>query len=387
MGLQAARGSIRIAAHENTLQHLALSRYKGIRVPVPVMILPHRVLSRLVILLLAPAFACAQAGQENPPSCATCHVQGRTQPTTEMAHALETGEQDHILIEHPLITATFGRYSYRIERKGDQSLYSVTDGTDTVTMPIRAAMGDSSSLGQTFILEKDGKLYESRMSWFRELNGLGPTIGQQSSHPASLIEAAGRLLSKDHAMGCFGCHATNAVSDQQLTLDTMIPGVQCSHCHEATEDHLAALIKQSGKPVVPAALGKLINMSAEQASNFCGGCHRTWSDVVVHEDYDIGNVRFQPYRLWSSRCYDPDDRRISCLACHDPHVALTTQLTDYDAKCQACHGGGKPGAKACRVSQHNCASCHMPKIDVPGAHFKFTDHRIQVVKANQQFIP
>jgi hypothetical protein len=338
-------------------------RYAGIKesvAPVPVMSLPDRVLSRLVILFLAPAFACAQAGQESSISCAGCHVEGRTQPATEMAHALETGEQDHILIEHPLITATFGRYSYRIERKGDQSLYSVTDGTDTVTMPIRAAMGVSSSLGQTYILEKDGKLYESRMSWFHELNGLGPTIGQQSSHPANIIEAAGQLLSKDDAMRCFGCHATNAVSGQQLTLDKMTPGVQCSHCHEASEDHLAALIKQSGQPIVPAALAKLLDMSAEQASNFCGGCHRTWSDVVVHEDYDIGNVRFQPYRLWSSRCYDPDDKRISCLACHDPHVALNTQLTDYDAKCQACHGGGKPGAKACRVSRHNCASCHMP---------------------------
>jgi hypothetical protein len=87
-----------------------------------------------------------------------------------MAHALETVEQARILIDHPLLTATYGKYSYRIERKGDQSLYSVTDGTATITMPIRWALGASSALGQTYILEKDGKFYESRMSWFRELN-------------------------------------------------------------------------------------------------------------------------------------------------------------------------------------------------------------------------
>jgi Cytochrome c554 and c-prime len=348
---------------------------------------PARFLSRLLIVFLGPACVWAQAGGEGPTPCAKCHVEGRTQPATEMAHALETAGQDHILTDHPLLTATYGKYSYRIESKGDQSLYSVSDGTGTVTMPIRAAMGVSSALGQTYILEKDGKYYESRMSWFRELKALGPTLGQQSTHPANLVEAAGQLLSQDDAMRCFGCHATNAVSDQHLTLDTMIPGVQCSHCHEATEEHLAALVEGSGKPVVPAALAKLRDLSAEQAANFCGRCHRTWSDVVVHEDYDIGNVRFQPYRLWSSRCYDPDDARISCLACHDPHIEPSTRLADYDAKCQSCHGGGKPGAKACRVSKHNCASCHMPKTEIPGAHFKFTDHRIRVVKANERFVP
>ena len=48
-------------------------------------------------------------------------------------------------------------------------------------MPIRWALGASSAMGQTYILEKDGELYESRMSWFRELNGLGPTLGGGNS--------------------------------------------------------------------------------------------------------------------------------------------------------------------------------------------------------------
>jgi hypothetical protein len=339
------------------------------------------------LLLFVPAFVWAQAGPESSTPCAKCHIEGRTQPATDMAHALETVEQDRILSDHPLLTVTYGKYSYRIERKGDQSLYSVTDGTATITMPIRWAMGVSSALGQTYILENDGKFYESRMSWFRELKRLGPTLGQQNTHPTDLNEAAGQLLSADDTVRCFGCHATDAVSGKQLTLDKMTPGVQCSHCHEATETHVAALVKGSDKPVVPAALANLSDLSAEQASNFCGRCHRTWSDVVVRQDYDIGNVRFQPYRLWSSVCYDPDDARISCLACHDPHTELSTQPADYDAKCQACHGGGKAGAKACRVSRHNCASCHMPKTEIPGAHYKFTDHRIRIVKANEHFLP
>ena len=45
----------------------------------------------------------------------------------------------------------------------------------------------------------------------------------------------------------------------------------------------------------------------------------------------------------------------------------------------------KPGAKACPVAKTNCVSCHMPKLDLPGAHYKFTDHRIRIVKPNEPY--
>jgi hypothetical protein len=349
------------------------------------MTLHDRVVSRLLLLLVAPAIVWAQGGPENSTACAKCHAEGRTQPATDMAHALESVEQARILIDHPLITATNGKYSYRIERKGDQSLYSVTDGAATITMPIRWAMGASAALGQTFILEKDGKFYESRMSWFRELSGLGPTLGGRTTYPADLNEAAGRLLNQDEERRCFGCHATEAVAGKQLTLDKMTPGVQCGHCHESTEAHVAAMARGSGKAAVPPGLANLRNLSAEQASNFCGQCHRTWVEILMQEDHSLNNIRFQPYRLWGSLCYDPDDARISCLACHDPHTEPSAQPTDYDAKCEACHGGGKVKAKACPVSKNDCVSCHMPKIELPGAHHKFTEHRIRIVKPNEPY--
>ena len=141
----------------------------------------------------------------------------------------------------------------------------------------------------------------------------------------------------------------------------------------------------SGKAAVPAGLGDLRDFTAENVSNFCGRCHRTWAEVLVEEDRSINNIRFQPYRLWGSKCYDPDDARISCVACHDPHKEFSVQAADYDAKCQTCHGGGKVEAKACPVSKNNCVSCHMPKIELPGAHYKFSDHRIRIVKPNEPY--
>ena len=254
-----------------------------------------------------------------------------------------------------------------------------------MTMPIRWAMGASSAIGQTYVLEKDGELYESRVSYFSELNGLAPTLGSEGSTPSDINEAAGRLMGRDDKLRCFGCHATNATFGRQLTLDKMTPGVQCERCHDSAETHLAARLLDSFELEAQKDLSKLRGLSAEQVSNFCGQCHRTWEEIALQGNLSIANIRFQPYRLTGSRCYDADDPRISCLACHDPHHEVSSKPADYDAKCQSCHGGGEPGARACKVSAEKCVTCHMPKLELPGAHHKFSDHRIRIVKPNEQY--
>ena len=178
------------------------------------------------------------------------------------------------------------------------------------------------------------------------MNALAPTLGSEGSAPLDVKEAAGRLMSRDDKLRCFGCHATNATLGRQLTLDRMTPGVQCGRCHESIETHLSAMLLDSFELQAPMELSKLHGLSAEQASNFCGLCHRTWAEVALQGNPSIGNIRFQPYRLTGSKCYDVDDARISCLACHDPHHEVSNKSVDYDAKCKARHSGGKPGAKS-----------------------------------------
>ncbi|HLY63399.1 MAG TPA: multiheme c-type cytochrome [Terriglobia bacterium] len=305
------------------------------------------------------------------------------QPSTSMGRALETVEECTVLASHPVLTFKDGSYEYRIERRGDQSLYSVTlRGGTTLTMPVRWAMGASSAIGQTYILEKDGKLYESRVSYFRELDGLGLTMGALDSMPTNMEDAAGRLMGLDDKLQCFGCHATNATAGRQFTPGALSPGVQCDHCHGPSREHLAGMAVSGAQPV---KMKDLSALSTEQVSNFCGQCHRTWEEIMLLGRLDITDVRFQPYRLAGSKCYDAEDKRISCLTCHDPHQEVNKRAGDYDSKCQACHAGGKPEAKACKVAAKNCVTCHMPKIDLPGAHHKFSDHRIRIVKANEAF--
>lgn len=315
-------------------------------------------------------------------NCAECHpAQSRPHPATSMAHALESASECAILQTHPVLSFNAGQYSYRIERKGDQSIYSVSGGGQTFSAPIAWAFGLGAA-GQTYVFERNGDFYQTRVSYYRAINGLDLTMGAANLKPTNLVDAAGQLMDQDEKVACFGCHATNATRAKELTLDNMTPGVQCERCHGPSENHLAG-IKAGNKEL--AKMARLKSLSTEQVSNFCGQCHRTWEQIAASGKLGIVDIRFQPYRLTNSKCYDTDDARISCLACHDPHKEVDRIDSHYDSKCQSCHGGGKPSAVACKVAKQNCVACHMPKLELPGSHNKFTDHQIRIVRANEAY--
>jgi len=295
-----------------------------------------------------------------------------------MAHALESVEECTILKAHPLLTFQEGQYSYRIERIGTESNYSVSDGTQNETFPIRWAFGQGFA-GQTYVVEKGGEYYQSRVSFYRDTAALDLTLGAENIKPRTMDEAIGIPMKRSERVGCFGCHATNAVIAKQLVLEKMVAGVQCERCHGSSDNHLLG-IKQGNAKL--AAMPILKAFSAEQMATFCGQCHRTWDEIAASGKLGISNVRFQPYRLANSKCYNPEDRRISCVGCHDPHQEVDHETSHYDKKCLACHAGGKAGARACKVSSKSCTTCHMPKIEIPNSHHRFSDHEIRIVKAH-----
>ena len=297
-----------------------------------------------------------------------------------MAKALERPAESGVLRRHRGLTFQSGAYQYSITRQGEQSIYSVTDGKQTIAVPILYVFGQGKA-GQTYVLRHGGELYESRVSFYERVGGLDLTLGAPSAAPTSLEAALGRRMNQDDVRDCFGCHATAAVNGPKAQLDKLVPGVRCEACHGPGARHVAAVkagnLKQK-QIFNPAALG-----GDELNQEFCGACHRSASDVVTMPAAGgTGSVRFQPYRMFTSRCYS-DDRRISCTACHDPHADPEQAPEFYDAKCLACHqADGKGGAaRAPHPKQtRGCVSCHMPKVELPGSHFKFTDHQIRVVK-------
>jgi hypothetical protein len=326
------------------------------------------------LILPAAAFAAQPAGKI---TCATCHPQeARSQPKTAMGRGIELPDDQVTLKEHSKLTFESNGYKYLIERKDGVSTYTVSDGASSLALPIRYAFGVSS---QTFVFEHDGHFYESLVSYYPTAGGLAITMGSERLRPHNLLEAMGRQTSNDEIVACFGCHSSGGVSQGQLTLDSMKPGLDCEHCHVGAQAHLEAMALR--KPA--ATPKKLGEMSAEDTSNFCGQCHRTWDTVVRLRTWGEVNVRFQPYRLANSKCFLGNDRRIACTACHNPHANLVRDDASYDHNCLACHGqssvSGGVKLKSCPVAAAKCVSCHMPKMELPGSHSLFTDHQIRIV--------
>jgi hypothetical protein len=342
---------------------------------------------RISSLLCSVVLVCCAVASAEPKHaasiCGGCHQeQAISQPDTQMGRALQLPQDNTTLRAHPHLTFRHGTYSYVVETRDGKTTYTVSDGSSSISIPVLWAMG---AQAQTWVLEHGGRMYESMVSYYPSTQALDITVGDDHIVPTTLEEAIGRPLDDQGVTTCFGCHASHAIVDHKLNLASFKPGVDCEHCHVGAGTHFAAAMQADFSNVPPS----LAKMSSEDISDFCGQCHRTWELVVRAGWRGTANVRFQPYRLANSKCFDGADPRISCIACHDPHQKVSRNTAYYDGKCLACHSQAAslapPHAKVCPVAKSNCSSCHMPKVPFPGGHFIFTDHDIRVVKAGEAY--
>lgn len=327
-------------------------------------------------------------------ACAECHQsKSKAHAASAMAQALFAPADNPIFRANPQLAFRNGPWLYAIKPEGNRSIYTISDGKSSFSEPILWCFGLGHS-GQTYVIRHEGAYYETRVSFFSATKALDFTPGAPRNVPTTLSEAIGQRLSKPDTMACFNCHATVAPGTQRFDLEKFTPGIGCESCHGPGEKHIATMKANKDGEVADKAVFNPRSMHPDDLSQqFCGACHRSWETVMQMPDRaGISNVRFQPYRISNSRCYkDPDDRRISCTACHDAHEDPKHDAVFYDAKCTACHQT-KNGAAAktqtappCPTGQTQCVTCHMPKIEPPGVHFKFTDHWIRTVKTGENY--
>lgn len=319
-------------------------------------------------------------------TCKGCHSEiSKAQEMTPMYHAGSRAEGSEILKRFQNPAFVEPEFSYSLAYTPQAITFSASDKVNSSTSPVTWAFG-AGEYGQTYILQKEGTYTEARLSYFTSLNALNITPGQSDKTPQSAQEALGKRLDRETARQCFGCHTTAAVTSRTLESEKATPGVTCEACHGPGAAHVAAMKKNDEQD--PTYIMNPAHLASSDSVDFCGACHRTWADVEMEMPSNMGNarVRFQPYRLEMSRCWDKGGAaRITCLTCHDPHDPLVHQLGAYDAKCLACHAGraeakGGVAVKTCKVAGSSCVSCHMPKVSVPETHAVFTDHYIRVVR-------
>lgn len=350
------------------------------------------VLAALLSVPIAPPASSqpnllASQGFAGSAACASCHPAiHRTHGQTAMRAALLPPASERALALRVPIEGTVDGASYRIRKGPDGGYqYLVEFGGKRLEAPIRWAFGLGTA-GQTYVLEHQGALVESRVSYYDAVRGLDLTIGAANAKPTTVDEALGRTMSTADIRECFGCHALGVATGGDVQLTGIEFGVGCENCHGAAAAHVAA--RQKGD-LQSAKMPSLKGLESEEVNQLCGKCHRTWEDVMSLRIRGVNNVRFQPYRLTLSKCYDSSDARIGCVACHNPHENPASGAAAYDARCQACHAtqiaSGKAAA-ACRAGNTaQCSSCHMPKRELPGAHRAFTDHYIRVHRQGEPY--
>lgn len=322
-------------------------------------------------------------------SCEKCHANvTSSQSATSMAKAAFDPKGNPPDTDYSQMAYREGEYTARIVPQREGLYFSVSNRQGSLSAPIRWIFGRG-VMGQTFVLEYEGRYYESRASYYSKIRNLDLTIGHAKSVPTSLLAALGRPLPQAEIDKCFSCHTSEDIFSGKLNLEKVHPGITCENCHGPGSSHVAGMEGPHGQSAAGVNIFDPGELAPADINDFCGSCHRTTRDVLDSRIRDVRNIRFQPYRLENSRCYDPSDARITCIACHNPHRELNTDLASYDSKCLACHANGeqiaKNNAPACPKATRNCVSCHMPKLTLPGAHFAFTDHYIRVNHPDQPY--
>jgi hypothetical protein len=332
------------------------------------------------------------AGSE---ACASCHAaKAASQKNTPMAQNAMHADDSEILHSHPNMKFGVGRYRYEIKTDAKHSVYTLTDGTNTLTATLLWAFGVGRA-GQSYLFKKeDGKFYEARVTFFDTLKTIDFTPARGLTAPKDIEEAMYRPVGAAEIIRCFGCHTTASTIGETFDEKNLMLGVTCEACHGAGAKHVdsaRAAVLAGMTNEAPGAIFNPAKLNPADSVDFCGACHGTWWDTKLSGVKGVSTTRSQPYRLESSKCWGKGDARLTCMACHDPHLPLQTEASAYDGVCSSCHvtSGEKKTAthpgQPCPANTKNCVSCHMEKVYVPEMHYKFTDHRIRIVRANEEF--
>jgi predicted CXXCH cytochrome family protein len=338
-----------------------------------------------------------------PAACARCHaVKSGSQRTTAMANTLMPAGKSEILRSHTLMNFAVGSFHYEIQTGAKGSAYSVTGRDRTIAAPLLWAFG-TGRVGQSYLFKReDGHFYEARVTYFDTLHSLDFTPSRALAAPVDVEQAMYRPVDAAEIGRCFSCHSTAAVAGDRLDESKLIPGVTCEACHGPGAKHVATAEAANVAGAPETARGTIFNaaqLSPGDSVDFCGACHGTFWDVRLSGAKGVSTVKSQPYRLVESKCWGKGEARLTCTSCHNPHESVRRDAAAYDTVCLACHVTQiahqstdksteqtvEPRGASCSVGTKDCVSCHMPKVNVPEMHYKFTDHRIRIARTGDPY--
>ncbi len=297
---------------------------------------------------------------------------------------------------------------YTIEHRGGSVFHKAMrrdrDGTlfAEVEAKVRFALG-SGTRGISFLIERDGFLFQSPIAWFAQERrwDISPGYGEFTTNPN--FE---RAIQPD----CLFCHTNQfrAVAGTLNRYETPIfqgHAIGCERCHGPGELHVqrGGLSNESDFTIVNPA-----HLTPALRDSVCQQCHLQGSfrfaragrklldyrpGLPIHRFLAVfllktGNQgRFDAVghdeQMEASRCFVASEGKLGCISCHDPHrlPTATTRVAYYRERCLECHekkGCALPLAqRQSRGRGEDCIKCHMPRPVISNVpHTAATDHRI-----------
>lgn len=298
-------------------------------------------------------------------------------------------------------------FEYRVRReKGEivhEELKRGPDGEAVATraLAVRYALG-SGARGRSYLIERDGFMLQSPISWFMERRrwDQSPGYAHTELHFERPVHAE-----------CLNCHS-NHVEPVPGTVNRFAAptfrghAIGCQRCHGPGELHDRAA--RAGEANEQTTIVNPARLSPKLRDAVCEQCHLLGAERVPR--MGLGVAAFRPglpleqfvavfvsaggrtddaravgqvEQLAQSRCRDGGGARLGCIACHDPHrlPAPGEKTAYYRARCVTCHSAAAAAVCARPAGQRagaDCINCHMPRrgsTDV--AHLSVTDHRIR----------
>jgi hypothetical protein len=267
----------------------------------------------------------------------------------------------------------------------------------------------SGRFSRTYLVELDGSLIESPITWYTQRQAWDMSPGYDHSIHRSFRRRA--------THSCLLCHAglVEPVEPRGFTFPHNELSIGCERCHGPGSRHVAGHTEPKaellGDRPVDLTIVNPSRLDRPLAEAICQQCHLQ-ADVKVtvrgrrpgdfrpglplsDERIEFRLVGSGPEmtvvghvdQLQESRCYQQDNS-LSCVTCHDSHDPHRPQDSITRARrartnCLQCHGADDCGeTQAARAATRHladsCAACHMPEVDTDIPHIAFTHHRIAV---------